>query len=172
MIGFDEPPIPHQFAKAMKNLSASQDREFPETARQDAKVWNLPEALVVSPDQGIHLQLAEALCQCGFVSVLASTVAETRKALALHQVCMVLCVERLPDGNYQAIVEFAKRVDVNMPIIVVSLTGDWPEYLKAMCNGAFDYLAYPPIPGELPRTIRNAILQRLRRQLPEDFGRP
>jgi hypothetical protein len=27
-----------------------------------------------------------------------------------------------------------------------------------MCGGAFDYLVYPPIPGDLQETIRNALL--------------
>jgi len=42
----------------------------------------------------------------------------------------------------------------------ISRTGDWPEYLAAIRSGAFDYLAYPPAPGELQRIIRNAFLER------------
>jgi len=39
---------------------------------------------------------------------------------------------------------------------VFSRTGDWPEYLTAIWAGVFDYLAYPPISGELERIIQNA----------------
>jgi DNA-binding NtrC family response regulator len=46
--------------------------------------------------------------------------------------------------------------DTKVPVIVVSRTGDWSEYLTAVRGGIFDYLAYPPIPRELQRVIQNA----------------
>jgi DNA-binding NtrC family response regulator len=73
---------------------------------------------------------------------------------------MILCDEFVVDGNYLAVVEVLERADRKVPVIVVSRTGDWPEYLTAIRNGAFDYVAYPPVPGELQRIIRNAFLQR------------
>jgi hypothetical protein len=32
--------------------------------------------------------------------------------------------------------------------------------LTAMNAGTFDYLAYPPVPGDLPRTIHHALTTR------------
>jgi DNA-binding NtrC family response regulator len=73
---------------------------------------------------------------------------------------MVLCDEFVVDGNYRAVVEVVEHADTIVPVIVVSRTGDWPEYLAAIRSGVFDYLAYPPIPGELQRVIRSAFLER------------
>jgi DNA-binding NtrC family response regulator len=168
MIGFDETTVAYDSAKARLGERGKLDFVFPDRAPQEAMKLNLPEALVVSPDDDIHRRLTEILGSCGFASVLACTVAECRRALVQHDVCLVLCVERLADGNYQAIVEFVKKFDPNVPVIVVSRTGDWPEYLNAMCAGASDYLLYPPIPGELRRGIRNAFLQRQHRQNAQD----
>ena len=120
----------------------------------------LPSGLVVSSDDEVRRELAEILDHGGLSPVLASTVAESRTALVQHDMCMVLCDEFVVDGNYRAVVEIVEHADTHVPVIVVSRTGDWPEYLAAIRSGAFDYVAYPPVPGELQRIIRNAFLQR------------
>lgn len=117
-----------------------------------------PSGLVVSSDDELRQKLAEVLRQCALLPVLASTVAESGIALAGHEMSIVVCNDRLDDGQYEDIVKLVAGSEMLVPVIVVSRTGDWPEYLAAMCSGAFDYLAYPPIPGDLQQTIQNALL--------------
>ena len=164
MIRVDATTIASDSAKPRLGETGNLDFALPDRAPQEAMTLNSPEALVASPDSDVHRKLTEILGHCGFASVLACTVAESRRVLAQHDVCLVLCVERFADGNYQAVLELVKKFDPNVPVIVVSRTGDWPDYLKAMCAGVFDYLPYPPIPGELRRNIRNAFLERQRQQ--------
>ena len=120
----------------------------------------LPSGLVVSSDDEVRRELAEILDHGGLSPVLASTVAESRTALVRHDVCMVLCDEFIVDGNYRAVAEIAEHADAKVLVIVVSRTGDWPEYWAAIRGGVFDYLAYPPIAGELQRVIRRVFLER------------
>jgi DNA-binding NtrC family response regulator len=61
-------------------------------------------------------------------------------------------------GNYGDIVKLALRFETKTPVVVLSRRGDWPEYLRAVVGGAFDYLAYPPIVGDLQRVILKALL--------------
>ena len=122
----------------------------------------LPNGLVVSSDDNVRRKLAETLGQCGLAPVFASTVAESGMALAGHEIFIVLCSDRLDEGEYEDIVKLVVRSETKVPVIVVSRTGGWPEYLTAINGGAFDYLAYPPIPGDLQQTIRNALLGRQR----------
>ena len=84
---------------------------------------------------------------------------ESLTALVRHDVCLALCDEFVVGGNYRAVVEIAEHADTKVPVIFVSRTGDWPEYLAAIRREAFDYVACPPIPGELQRIIRNAVLE-------------
>jgi DNA-binding NtrC family response regulator len=77
-----------------------------------------------------------------------------------QRVCLVVCDDRLIDGKYEDILNETVRLLLKTPLIVVSPTGDWRDYLKAIGAGAFDYLAYPPIPGDLPRSISNALTLR------------
>jgi DNA-binding NtrC family response regulator len=112
--------------------------------------------LVVSSDDQVRRKLAEILGQCGLAPVLASTVNESGMALAGHEVFIVLC-DDLVDGRYEDIVKLAGRFNTKLPVIVLSRTGDWPEYLTAIRSGAFDYVPYPPIPQDLHWIIRNAL---------------
>jgi DNA-binding NtrC family response regulator len=132
------------------------DVRFPYRAPQETLTLNSRSGLVVCSDDEIRRELADILRGCELASILVSTAAETLMALARPEVCMVLCEECGGDANYRAVVELVKRVERKIPVIVVSRTGDWPDYLKALHNGAFDYLTYPSIPGEFQRVIRNA----------------
>jgi DNA-binding NtrC family response regulator len=120
----------------------------------------VPSGLVVSSDDEVRRKLAQVFRQCALAPVLAPTVAESAKALAGHEILIVVCNDCLDDGKYEDIVKLVVRSETKVPVIVVSRTGDWPEYLTAMCGGAFDYSVYPPIPGDLQKTIRNALLGR------------
>lgn len=119
---------------------------------------NPPNGLVVSSDDEVRQKLAESLAECGLGSIFSSTVAESRIAVAGRDVFVVVCNEWLPDGSYVDIVKLMARSCPRIPLIVISRIGDWPEYLRAIGAGAFDYVAYPPIRGDLHRAIRNALV--------------
>lgn len=118
----------------------------------------VPSGLVVSSDDEVRRNLAQVLRECALAPVLASTVAESAVILPGHGILIVICDDFLDDGQYEDIVKLAVRSQMQMPVVVVSRTGDWPQYITAICAGAFDYLTFPPIPGDLHQTIRNALL--------------
>lgn len=113
--------------------------------------------LIVSSDDEVCRSLAEMLRQHGIASVFASSVSESGMRLTGSKVQIVVCQDRLADGNYDGVVKMADKSKVGAPVIVFSRTGDWPEYLAAVRAGAFDYLAYPPMPGEFERIVQNAV---------------
>ncbi len=121
---------------------------FPRRARHRAGKLHLPSGLVASYDEKVLQNLA---CPGG----------ESKRIVDRHEVCLVLCDDHLVDGNYKDILSAAERSRAKTPVVVVSRTGDWPDYLKAITAGVFDYLAFPPILGELPRAIRNAMAWRM-----------
>lgn len=114
-------------------------------------------ALVVSSDENVLQRIAEIVLQCGIPTFLAFTVSEGGRILEARTVSLVVCDERLVDGTYEDILYRTTRLPRETLLIVVSRTGDWPDYLRAISAGAFDYLAYPPIPGDLPYAIHSAL---------------
>ncbi|MGA7626631.1 MAG: hypothetical protein WCA91_23945 [Candidatus Acidiferrales bacterium] len=121
---------------------------------------NSPAALVASSDENVLQGVAEIVLQCGLATFLAFTVEESRRILEKQTVSLVVCDDRLVDGKYEDILSETAPSPLKTPVVVVSPTGDWPDYLKAINAGAFDYLAYPPIPGDLPRAIHDALMSR------------
>ena len=129
-------------------------------ARPRSARLNFPNGLVVSSDEEMLQKLAEIMRQCSLPTFLAFTVGESKRIVDRHEISVVLCNDRLIDGSYQDILSVAKRSRARAPVIVVSRTGDWPDYLKAVSAGAFDYMAYPLLLGELPRAVRHALASR------------
>ena len=130
--------------------------------RRKGLMLQVPTGLVVSSDQEARRQLAQVLRQCALVPVLAASVVDCGTALVRNEISVVVCNDRLDDGKYEDLLNLVVRSEAKVPVIVVSQTGDWPEYLAAMCAGAFDFLAYPPVAEDLQRTIQDALLGRQR----------
>lgn len=114
-------------------------------------------ALVASSDENLLQEILEIVLRCGIPTFLALTVSESNRILESQTVLLVVCDERLVDGTYEDILNRTARLPRETPLIVVSRTGEWPDYLRAIGAGAFDYLAYPPRPGDLRRAIHGAL---------------
>jgi DNA-binding NtrC family response regulator len=156
MIRFDETPTGYYIVANPEPQRGGFDLSFVDRASKEKITLNRPKCLVVCSDAGIRQELGELLRRCDLTPILVSTLAESRRALPSMEVCMILCDECVVDGNYPAIIEMVEHVDKKIPVIVISRTGEWPEYLAAIRCGAFDYLAYPPIAEEFQRVIHKA----------------
>ena len=159
MIQSQETALAYELPENPDRKSGSFGITFPLRARPRSGKLNCP-TLVASSDENVLQVLEEIIVQCGLSTFLAFTVGESKRILDRQKVCLVVCDDRLIEGTYEDILCATVKLRLKTPVIVVSSTGDWPDYLKALSAGAFDYLAYPPIPGDLPRTIRDALTSR------------
>jgi DNA-binding NtrC family response regulator len=136
------------------------DATYLKRARSRFGNLNYPKGLVASSDKAVLQKLAKIIGECGLATFIAFGVGESIRILDREKICLVLCDDILIDGNYEDILNAAERSRTKAPVIVFSSTGDWPDYFKALRAGAFDYMAYPPFLGELPRVICNALASR------------
>lgn len=160
MIPFQIEARMYEAAEVGDGKGRSIDTIFPWRARPRSGNLSSSTALVASSDENVLQALAEITLRCGLGTFPAFTIREARRILERQSVWVVVCDETLIDGQYEDIVSETVSLRLKTPVIVVSPTGDWPDYLKAISAGAFDYLAYPPIPGDLARTIRDALAAR------------
>ncbi len=137
---------------------------FPALAAHGRKQLNIPNGLVVSANDRIRGTLGEAMLLCGIAPVFAASIADSRQHITTGDLCIVICEDLLPDGSYCELLGLRQQREHKSPVIVVSRTGDWEEYFAAMELGAHDFLAYPLIPGELQRILRELLLDRRRQQ--------
>jgi DNA-binding NtrC family response regulator len=160
MIKGYEATVPYHSAPEREGNGQKFEFAFSLRQREKGVLLKIPNGLVVSSDEEVRRTLSEILVQCGLAPVFASTVAGSEIVLSGLKVFIALCHDFLVDGKYDDVVKMVSRSGANVPVIVVSRTADWSEYLTAIGAGVFDYLAYPPGAGELQRIIRNALLER------------
>jgi len=138
-----------KFASSTSHLTEA----FPFLRRTSRGRFVVPNGLVVTPDYNMRGNLGEALLLSGVAPVFAASVADAAYHLATSSVTFIVSEHHLSDGSYSDLLSLSRASVAPPPLVVVSTTGDWPDYFEAIDRGAFDFLAYPLIPGELQRIV-------------------
>jgi DNA-binding NarL/FixJ family response regulator len=99
--------------------------------------------LLACSDPVSRARLADNLNDTEFEAILASDFEESSTVLAKQPVSMVFCEDQLPGGGFTRLLKAVKHSGTSTPVVVLSRTGDWEEYLKALRLGAFD-MVIPP----------------------------
>jgi len=132
---------------------------------------NLPtdagRVLIVEDERGLREGLMGAVQQIGCQAFAAASVQAARKLLAETEVdCMLLDI-RLKDGDgLELLAELRAGPLRDMPVIVATAYSDSERTIRAMRDGAFDYVTKPFDLAALLVTVRRALDQRrLRRAM-------
>ena len=70
---------------------------------------------------------------------------------------LVLCDIKMPKMDGIEVLEFAKKIKPEIPIVMISGHGDLDTAVASMKKGAYDYISKPPDLNRLLNTVRNAI---------------
>ncbi len=143
-----------------RGLGLPTQQTSPAAVCADPKEVTIPSALVISGDETVGGVVGEALLLCGAAPVFARTLEQASRHIREGKVRLGICQDRLPDGRYKEVLLMQHAFESTFPLIVVSRTGDWPEYFEALDLGASDFLAYPLIPGELQRIVQELMKER------------
>lgn len=112
--------------------------------------------LIVSGEGHHRETLATAVHRGGWKPTLSATVDGAETLLARGHYDAVLCEDTLPDADFTKVMTLVERFAAGTPLIVVSRRDDWENYIAALAAGAADYLAFPPYPGEVERSLDKA----------------
>lgn len=112
--------------------------------------------LVVDDEPQIHRFLKPALETAGYVVLRANNGAEALRLMASSTPALVLLDLGLPDIDGQEVLTSLRSFS-ETPVIVLSARDREIEKIKALDNGANDYVEKPFGMGELLARIRNAI---------------
>ncbi len=96
--------------------------------------------LLIDDEEKLRNLLSRIISLEGFIVIQVGDLKSALKALQKEEFDVLLCDVKLPDGNG---VDFVKEVKAKYPLIeVILLTayGNIPDGVKAIKNGAFDYL--------------------------------
>jgi DNA-binding NtrC family response regulator len=131
-------------------------------AFSSAAVLQLPvfpsiSALVVSAESAHRDMLAASIRSIGLRPFCCRTHETAASLLRQRSFAIVFCDDLLPDGTFRAVMDEIARGARSIPMIVTSRLADWGPFLSALNAGAFDYIALPPLPGEVERIVSAAL---------------
>jgi DNA-binding NtrC family response regulator len=114
---------------------------------------------IVSAEPEHWEMLSGVVSRCGLDPVRCGTIAAATKLFAKEHFELAICADVLPDGTFRGLIAALRRSGYWTPVVVVSRSNDWGSYLEAKADGAYDYLAFPPYPRELERTVAAALTE-------------
>jgi two-component system response regulator PilR (NtrC family) len=125
-----------------------------------------PCALVVDDEPGIRELLAITLERMDLGVKAADNLEQARNLLLQHHFDLCLTDMKLPDGDGLELVEHIQQNHPALPVAVITAHGSMEAAIRALKNGAFDFVS-KPIDLQILRNLVNTAL-RLERQAFED----
>ncbi len=96
--------------------------------------------LIVDDEEKLRNLLARIISLEGFEVVKASNCENARKKIKQFPIDVILCDVKLPDGNGVNLTKEIKEKYPEIEIILLTAYGNIPDGVKAIKNGAFDYI--------------------------------
>lgn len=122
--------------------------------------------LIVEDDQGLRSSIERSLRRRGHEILAASTVAEARRLLTERDVALVILDLRLPDGSGLEVLATVRDLDDKTPVIVITAFPEVKTAIRAMKEGASDFLTKPFDLEEMHLTVQRTLEAReLRRNI-------
>jgi DNA-binding NtrC family response regulator len=116
--------------------------------------------LLVEDKDSLRTMLRHALERQGYAVLEARDQPEAVKYLQQGQTNVVLSDLRLPDGDGFGVLASSKEIDPDIPVIVMTAYGSIEDAVRAMKQGAMDFLAKPVDPDHLLLLVARAMEQR------------
>src|SRR5665213_3468666 len=117
--------------------------------------------LIVEDEPGLRQGLRDVVTAMGAEAVTAAGLGEARGIVAARPIDCVLLDIRLRDGDGLDYLGELRATAHGVPVIVATAYGDSERTIRAMRDGAFDYLTKPFDLEALRATIERALKQRV-----------
>ena len=117
-----------------------------------------PVLLTIDDEESVRSSVAAFFEDCGFTVLQACDGQEGIDKISAFHPDVVITDLRMPNVDGIEVVDAVKRMDANLPIIVLSGTGVLSDAIEALRRGAWDYLSKPVIDMvELEMMVANCV---------------
>lgn len=116
--------------------------------------------LIVEDDLAVREALAQSLELAGLSPISAGSFVAAKDHIVSDFAGVVLSDIRMPGRDGFHLLSYALEQDADLPVILLTGEGDIPMAVKAMGQGAFDFLEKPCAPAELIAVLERAIKTR------------
>jgi two-component system C4-dicarboxylate transport response regulator DctD len=129
--------------------------------------------LLVDDDPAVRDALGQTLELAGLEPIAAGSFVEAKDHIQPDFAGVVLSDIRMPGRDGFHLLDHVRGIDPDLPVVLLTGEGDIPMAVRAMSNGAFDFLEKPCAPSDLVATLQRALRardlvmenRRLRREL-------
>ncbi len=133
-----------------------------------------PRVLIVDDEPRMGIALATALRRSGYACESCTSAADALQTFDEHGADVVVTDRRMPGMDGMELMRELLKKQPDLPVILITAYGDVPSAVKAMRDGAFDYVTKPFDNDELRKLVARALeLDRLRdenRRLRQEVG--
>ena len=116
--------------------------------------------LVIEDDAALLASIVQTLELEDLEPVPTSSFTQARRSIRSNFRGVVLSDIKMPDHTGFDVLRFAQSKDRDLPVILLTGHSDVPTAMRALREGAYEYLEKPCSPERLVETLRRALQQR------------
>ena len=116
--------------------------------------------LIVEDDAAVREALAQSLALAGMSPIAAGSFVAAKDHIAADFSGVILSDIRMPGRDGFHLLSYALAQDPELPVILLTGEGDIPMAVRAIGQGAFDFLEKPCAPADLIAVLERAIRTR------------
>lgn len=116
--------------------------------------------LLVDDDRAVREALGQTLDLAGLSPVLAGSYIEAKDHITEAFAGIIVSDLRMPGKDGFALLDHARRIDAELPVILLTGEGDVPAAVRGMASGAFDFLEKPCTPRDFLAVVEKALKTR------------
>ncbi|MCC6681692.1 MAG: sigma-54-dependent Fis family transcriptional regulator [Phycisphaeraceae bacterium] len=116
--------------------------------------------LVVDDKQMMRDSVAQTLQRAGYVVVVAAEGKSALEQVARHRPAAVITDLKMPEMDGLELLTRLRRADDQLPVVLMTAFGSIEDAVRAMKQGAFDFVTKPFEGDQLVLTIRRAVEHR------------
>jgi two-component system C4-dicarboxylate transport response regulator DctD len=121
---------------------------------------HIERVLLVDDDASVREALGQTLELADLVPTLAGSYIEAKDHISREFPGVVVSDIRMPGKDGFALLDFAQKVDPELPVILLTGEGDVPMAVRGISSGAFDFLEKPCAPKDLIAVVEKALKTR------------
>lgn len=116
-----------------------------------------PPVLLVDDDAAVREALVQTLDLAGMRAIPAASFVAAKDHITWDFPGVILSDIRMPGRDGFHLLTYAREVDADLPVILLTGEGDIPMAVSAIEQGAFDFLEKPCAPGDLVAILTRAL---------------
>lgn len=117
----------------------------------------ITKVLIIEDDPVLRASIVQSLELEDLEPISTSSFTQARRTIRSNFKGVVLSDIKMPDHDGFDVLRFTKTCDPDLPVILVTGYSDVPTALKAMREGAYDYLEKPCDPDRMIDVLRRAL---------------